>query len=326
VGGHAASPLDQGRGHGRGGDLDAEVRDHGGDVPQRVELLQAAIDSSHRLGVTPRAGVAQLIAIRQHHRLEGAVAKECGVRLRVDAAASSGLRHLLRCAEGLHIEAIAVGPGPAWVGESRLGGGGGRQLSCHIRLPCLPDLPGWIGEVDPLGEHAPADQLPLGLPDGPFFGLRQLRQQGVYGGQPLRRRGRGSRGRFPGGVQPRSRPGARVAVCCGGRDPAAVGSPVEGAAQERAVGDAAENQAGSGQAGRVAEEPAAALRAGPADDALPVNVVAVLGNDLSALVVKSSLTGSWSEQLIAFPPAEQSSVPAVPWRRTGLVSWCRPPC
>jgi hypothetical protein len=59
--------------------------------------------------------------------------------------------------------------------------------------------------------------------------------------------------------------------------------------QEGAIGDTADDQTGSSHPCGVAEEPGAALGTGSADNALPVQVVAGLGDDLFALTVKEVL-------------------------------------
>src|SRR5665647_556440 len=76
--------------------------------------------------------------------------------------------------------------------------------------------------------------------------------------------------------------------------PAAVGRGRQGnraVVKDRAVGDAADDQAGGRHTSDIAKEPGSAVSASSADNSLPMNVVAVLGDDLVALAFEELFNG-----------------------------------
>src|SRR5450759_450064 len=89
---------------------------------------------------------------------------------------------------------------------------------------------------------------------------------------------------LPGRDRSRSLDGGRTGVGRGCQGNRAV-------VKDRAIGDAADDQSRSGHAGGIAKQPGSAMGASSADDALPVHVVAVLGDDRVALAFKELFDG-----------------------------------
>src|SRR5674476_1693465 len=78
------------------------------------------------------------------------------------------------------------------------------------------------------------------------------------------------------------------------RGPAAVGRGRQGnraVVKDSAIGDAADDQTGGRHASDIAKEPGSAISASSADDALPMNIVAVLGDDLVAFAFEELFNG-----------------------------------